>query len=187
MEREYKWKIILLGDFAVGKTSLVRRFVYDEFSDHYLTTIGVKVTKKVMQVGGASVALLLWDVAGNDRFIPMSAEYMRGCAGGIIVCDVTRTPTISHVHDHIAALRAANGAAEYVIAVNKSDLADGKDAAAHPMDDPGSLYFPGSGIAGDAGSSPGAGTVFVTSALNGSNVQAMFQGLVDKLMKGRAS
>ncbi len=68
MNAAYKLKIVLLGDFAVGKTSLIRRFVFDEFNDSYLTTIGVKVTRKEVDIKDRGrTDLLLWDIAGSDR------------------------------------------------------------------------------------------------------------------------
>ena len=73
-------KICMLGAFAVGKTSLVRRYVDSIFSDTYLTTVGVKIDKRVVPVGNDSVNLILWDIAGEDevsavrmkRTVPMS-------------------------------------------------------------------------------------------------------------------
>jgi len=61
-------KICMLGSFSVGKTSLVSRFVSTVFSDKYLTTVGVKIDKKALTVGGEDVTLMLWDIYGEDDF-----------------------------------------------------------------------------------------------------------------------
>ncbi len=83
-------KICLLGDYAVGKTSLVRRFVYNMFEDKYLSTIGVKVSRKVVAVPRGDdvveLVLMLWDLAGSEEFDSVRASYLRGAAGALVVC-----------------------------------------------------------------------------------------------------
>ncbi len=74
-------KICMLGGYAVGKTSLVQRFVKGIFSEKYLTTVGVKIDKKVVQVGGREVSLILWDLHGEDDFQQVQMSYMRGGFG----------------------------------------------------------------------------------------------------------
>ena len=73
-------KICLLGAFGVGKTSLVRRYVDTIFSDAYLTTVGVKIDKKLLTVGGEQMALILWDIAGEDDIAAVRVSYLRGAA-----------------------------------------------------------------------------------------------------------
>ena len=119
----FKWKIVMVGDFAVGKTSLVRRFVFDEFSDSYLTTIGVKVTKKEVQINeSVSADLLLWDIAGGDKYTKISSEYIKGSSAGIIVADLTRKSTIENIMDYAELLQSVNPDLNIFIALNKSDL-----------------------------------------------------------------
>jgi len=125
MSSEYKWKIILAGEFAVGKTSLVRRFVSDEFSDSYLTTIGVKVTKKEVVISNNITAdLLLWDIAGSDKFTKIAPEYIKGGSAGIIVADLTRKNTIECVSAHVELLKSVNPDMFICAALNKSDLVE---------------------------------------------------------------
>ena len=89
-------KIVVLGDPAVGKTSLIRRFVINAFDDKYLTTIGAKIVKKEIQLrsGGAKpdidVTLMIWDVAGQKTLGNVKQAYYRGSEGAMIVCDITR-------------------------------------------------------------------------------------------------
>jgi len=118
-------KICILGDFAVGKTSLVQRFVNDQFSDKYLTTLGVKVdTKEVVLDNGRGLKLAIWDVAGTDTPTQLFLRYTRGASGYLLVADRTRPETL----DACIALRDAVAGAvrplPYVFLANKSDLGE---------------------------------------------------------------
>ncbi|MFN8454876.1 MAG: Rab family GTPase [Anaerolineae bacterium] len=121
-------KVCLLGDFAVGKTSLVRRFVYNLFSDKYLSTIGVNVSRKTVAVQQADdvaeLTMMLWDLAANAEFDQMQASYLRGAAGAIVVCDLTRPETLSSVKTHAQNLRDTSAKAHLILAANKADLVD---------------------------------------------------------------
>lgn len=125
MSSDYKWKIVMVGEFAVGETSLVRRFVNDEFSDSYLTTIGVKVTRKDVIINDKSSAdLLVWDIAGSDKFTQISPEYIKGASAGIIVADLTRKNTIENISVHVDLLKSVNPDIYICAAFNKSDLVE---------------------------------------------------------------
>ena len=87
-------KICLLGSFAVGKTSLVARFVHSMYSDDYHTTVGVKVDKKIVEVGEDKLKLMIWDIAGKDEFFTPPVSYFRGSAGFLLVLDGTRAATV---------------------------------------------------------------------------------------------
>ena len=87
-------KICMLGSFAVGKTSLVRRYVESIYSDVYHTTVGVKIDKKTVQVGEQEVGLVLWDLYGEDEFQKMRWSYVRGASGYLLVADGTRRATL---------------------------------------------------------------------------------------------
>jgi small GTP-binding protein len=121
-------KICLLGDYAVGKTSLVRRFVYNLFEDKYLSTIGVKVSRKVVAVprGDEVVELvvMLWDLAGSEEFDSVRASYLRGASGALVVCDVTQRDSLASVPEYVAQIRELNPRAAIVVAANKQDLAE---------------------------------------------------------------
>ena len=121
-------KVCLLGDFAVGKTSLVRRFVYNRFDDKYMSTIGVKVSRKTISVPRdnevVSLTMMLWDLAGSEEFTPMQASYLRGAAGAILVCDLTRAETLDGLQLYLENLGSVNPKAGLILAVNKYDLAD---------------------------------------------------------------
>ena len=119
-------KICLLGDFNVGKTSLVRRFVEDKFSDRYLSTIGVKVSRKLSTVKTATaitqVSLLLWDLEGNTKFKSITPTYLKGASGAIVVGDLSRSNTLKSMTEHIELFRSINPQAQVTIALNKADL-----------------------------------------------------------------
>ena len=121
-------KICLLGDFAVGKTSLMRRFVYDLFSEKYISTIGVRVSRKTVAIpdGGDVIELtmMLWDLGGSEEFNLMRASYLRGAAGAVLVCDLTRPGTLECVQTYADELLSISPGAHFVLAANKRDLID---------------------------------------------------------------
>jgi small GTP-binding protein len=121
-------KVCLLGEFAVGKTSLVRRFVYDLFDDRYMSTIGVKVSRKVVVLPSqdelVELTLMLWDLAGSEEFSRMRTSYLRGAAGAVLVCDVTRPDTLERLRACALDALDASPGIRLVIAANKCDLVD---------------------------------------------------------------
>jgi small GTP-binding protein len=121
-------KVCLLGEFAVGKTSLVRRFVYDLFDDRYISTIGVRVSRKTVAVPIeeqlAELTLMVWDLAGSEEFNRVSMSYLRGAAGAILVYDLTRANTFDQLYNYVLSLYKVNPHAKVVLAGNKLDLVD---------------------------------------------------------------
>jgi small GTP-binding protein len=115
-------KVCILGMFAVGKTSLVRRFVHGAFSERYHTTVGVKIDRASLTVGTRAVNLILWDLNDEDRFQRLNASYLRGSAGCILVVDGTRRATLDHVIGLHAAATSIVGAVPFVLVLNKVDL-----------------------------------------------------------------
>jgi len=87
-------KICMLGGFSVGKTSLVKRYVESVFSETYLTTVGVKIDKKTVDLSDRIVNLILWDLAGEDDISSLRMSYLRGSAGYVLVADGTRPSTL---------------------------------------------------------------------------------------------
>ena len=116
-------KVCMLGGFAVGKTSLVARFVSSIFSEKYLSTVGVKIDKKVVSVDGREAMLMLWDIYGQDDFQTVQPSQLRGMAGYLLVVDGTRRATLDTaklLHDKA---RDAAGDVPFIVVLNKSDLA----------------------------------------------------------------
>lgn len=115
-------KICLLGAFAVGKTSLVSRFVDSIFSEKYHTTVGVKIDQKTLQVGEKAWRLILWDLAGEDEFLQIRTSYLRGSAGYILVVDGTRRTTLDTALNIQQRVTSALGDIPFVVILNKVDL-----------------------------------------------------------------
>ncbi len=114
----------MLGGFAVGKTSLVSRFVRSLFSDKYHTTVGVKVDKKSVSLPEGDVELVLWDIYGDDDFQKLRTSYLRGASGYLLVVDGTRASTLDTAEGIRAMAFEALGDVPFVLVANKADLAD---------------------------------------------------------------
>lgn len=163
-------KICLLGDFGVGKTSLVRRFVEDRFDDKYLTTIGVKISRKVVARSYGSMSMLVWDLAGSNGFDSLSnSSYMQGAAGAMVVCDISRRETLATFEEYARQIRFMNPRIHLVFVCNKIDL----EQRAISHDD---LF--------DVSSTFGDGHYFLTSAKTGDQVEQVFLSLADKIDSG---
>ena len=124
----YKKKLLILGDGAVGKTSLIRRYVVDKFSDDYITTIGTKTTKKdiTLDVGGKIwyLSLLIWDVLGQKGYTEVQTSAFQGAKGLILVYDVSRPGTRGSLVDYwLPRVWQVVGRLPMVIFANKADLA----------------------------------------------------------------
>lgn len=121
-------KVCLIGDFAVGKTSLIRRFVDDQFSDQYLTTVGVKISRKHLEVKlkhqkePCDLQLFIWDLEGSTRFKAIESNYLEGAEGAIIVADLSRFETLERLPEHIQKYVSVNPQGTILVALNKSDL-----------------------------------------------------------------
>lgn len=115
-------KLCIIGDFAVGKTSTVARFVNDAFSEEYLTTVGVKIDTKLVQTAHGPLKLVIWDVAGTDELSNIELAYLRGSAGIILVADGTRRGTVDNAMRLRDDLIAQVGTLPFVAMLNKADL-----------------------------------------------------------------
>ena len=123
-----KSKIVLLGDGGVGKTSLIRRFVVDQYSDDYITTIGTKVSKRSLSLGHPAaeveMAMQIWDVLGQKGYSGVQETAMKGAQGVLMVYDVTNEESRRNLEDYwLPAVWRLAGRVPMVIAGNKSDLA----------------------------------------------------------------
>lgn len=118
-------KVCMLGDFGVGKTSLVARFVRNTFSEKYLTTIGAKVDSKVVDLSEAGeVKLVLWDIAGRSNLDALNRSYLRGAAGLLLVADGTREASLRTALDLLMQSREVLPDAQVVLLVNKLDIVE---------------------------------------------------------------
>lgn len=171
-----KFKVVMLGDFAVGKTSMVKRCVYDVFDDMYLTTIGVKVSKKELPLAGEGaskrITLVLWDIGSLAEFKVQSSRYLEGARGAVVVADLTRVATITQLETYVQLFLSVNPGGTVAIAFNKLDL------FAEPE-------FPGKidSFMESYRSRFGAES-FRTSAKTGENVENLFSFIAGKLGSG---
>lgn len=114
-------KICLLGAFSVGKTSLVSQYVHSVFSDKYLSTIGVKISKKELSVG-EPVTLVIWDMEGKDVYTDIKVSYLRGAMGFLVVADGTRKETLDEAMSLRKLAQEVLGNVPCYLLLNKSDL-----------------------------------------------------------------
>jgi small GTP-binding protein len=171
-EEIIKKNIILLGDGAVGKTSLIRRFVIDQFDDKYLTTIGTKITKKdiYLKNGGGSthMVLLVWDILGQKGYRYTQALSFGGIEGAILVCDITRKATLESLRDYwLPSLIGVTGPVPMIFVANKGDLSG---EAEFNEKDIKKLAIENNALGADE-------KCYVTSAKTGKNVDAAFHHL----------
>lgn len=164
-------KICLVGDFGVGKTSLIRRFVENQFSDEYLSTVGVKISRKSVSLQEAgSVQLLVWDLEGRTNLKPIVAQHMKGASGAIIVGDLTRSETIERIAEHIHQFLDVNPQGYTIVAFNKADLVDEEKR-------PESIEF---------AEADRVIATYKTSAKTGEHVDEMFELLAHQMMTEKA-
>jgi small GTP-binding protein len=118
----------MVGDFSVGKTSLIRRYVEGTFDDSYLSTVGVKISRRnldIPSVDGAdpqAMQLIIWDLEGQTKFKAIAPTYLQGSKGTIIVADISRQETIDSIKGHIDLYRSVSQDGAIMIALNKADL-----------------------------------------------------------------
>jgi Ras-related protein Rab-1A len=125
--KEIQKKIILLGDGAVGKTSLIRRFVVDKFEDKYILTIGSKITAKTILIEKGEKTFKLnfqiWDILGQKGYDKLHKSTFRGTDGVLLVTDITRRTTLTSLENYwIPEVHTLVGHIPFVILANKSDL-----------------------------------------------------------------
>lgn len=118
-------KLCMLGDFGVGKTSLVSRFVRSTFSEKYLTTVGVKVdTKEIALPDRAPSKFVIWDIAGRSHLDALNMTYLRGASALLLVADGTRERSLHSALNLLMQSRGMLPDAAVVVAVNKLDLVE---------------------------------------------------------------
>jgi small GTP-binding protein len=158
----------MVGDFGVGKTSLIRRFVDRQFSDQYLSTVGVKISRKLIE--SVNLQLLIWDLEGHTKFKGITPSYLQGASGAVIVADVSRLETIERLAEHVQLFLSVNPKGSIVVALNKSDLVDEEKLAKLTQ------------LVQEKHSEKVA-RIYQTSAKTGSSVDDMFHMLGEKILK----
>ncbi|MCW5981816.1 MAG: GTP-binding protein [Bryobacteraceae bacterium] len=159
-------KICLLGAYAVGKTSLVLRFVRSVFSESYSATVGVRIYKKEIGLAPWGIKLIVWDLAGENELVRLRTSYLRGCSGYILVVDGTRPATLEKAIDLQRRAFQTLGPVPFVLVVNKNDRRDQWSIEAFALDDLRESGW----------------TCLRTSAKTGEGVELAFQILAEKLI-----
>ncbi|XP_076915212.1 ras-related protein RABA5b-like [Bidens hawaiensis] len=120
---EYLFKIVVIGDSAVGKSNLLSRFARDEFDAHSKATIGVEFQTQVVDIDGKEVKAQVWDTAGQERFRAVTSAYYRGAVGALIVYDISRRTTFDSIKRWLGELNThCDTAMATMLVGNKSDL-----------------------------------------------------------------
>ena len=115
-------KVCLLGDGGVGKTSLVRRYVEDAFSDKYIVSFGTKVSKMVLDLGEVELTLMIWDILGQRGEDALHSAYYKGANGALVVGDLTNAQSIEHMQRWKDDFLRVEKEARIVAVLNKKDL-----------------------------------------------------------------
>lgn len=168
----------MLGEAAVGKTSLISRFVYNEFDDKYITTLGTKVSKKSVPINtkagnsddvSINVTMAIWDVIGQQQYHSLVLKYFKNSDGGLVIADGSRFETVELMRKWIGSFFNAVGKVPILLLINKSDLIDENTFNKQILDELATEY----------------GTkYYFTSAKNGDNVEEAFTTLAKLMVKG---
>ncbi len=174
-----KMKVCLVGEASVGKTSLIRRFVHNDFDDKYIQTLGTKVSKKEVKLdtpvgdGSVRVDMTVWDIMGQKGFRELLKEaYFYGAKGIIAVCDVTRKSTLDDLDDWIEGVYGVTGRIPIEIFANKVDLKDKMEFGEEEVEQFSKAY-----------DSPW----HFTSAKTGENVEMAFASLSGRIVRNLVS
>lgn len=155
-------KVIVVGHYGVGKTSLIKRFVHQQFSDQYLTTIGVKIDKKEVVVGDHTVKMMIWDIAGESDSLQIPQSYFMGAHAAIFVFDLTRKETYESLDVNSFNVLKHIGDIPSIVIGNKCDLLS-ENEIEKVKDEIGQDFF-------------------VTSAKTGGHVEESFELLAKKMI-----
>jgi small GTP-binding protein len=171
LPKEFKFKVTILGNEKVGKTSLIKRYVYDKFDDAYLMTLGTKTTKKTVLLkgdqGDVEVKMVIWDIMGQREFSRAFSSFFSGSKGGILVSDMTRRTTLKNIPNWVDDLFSITGPIPLILVANKSDLSE-QSFGFEELEATAKKY-----------NAP----FFMTSAKTGENVERFFYTLAKTLME----
>lgn len=161
-------KICMVGAFATGKTSLVAQFIHSMFSENYYTTMGVKISKKIVTREKQDLNLILWDLYGEDEFQKVRMSYLRGSSGYLLVVDGTRHNTLEKAFDLQKRVEETIGRVPFILVLNKWDLTDEWEIETVEIEQLLQSHW----------------NVIKTSAKTGMGVEDIFQTLTKKILEG---
>lgn len=164
---DYRFKLLVIGDSGVGKSSIIFRYCNNDFDHNFITTIGVDFKTKTLTVYNKTIKLQIWDTAGQERFRTITRAYYRGAQAILLVYDITDIPSFNNVKNWLSYIKDNSSSDVLVILVgNKSDLEHKRQIT----------YIQGESLARN-NSLP----FYETSSLNSSNVNNLFDDIVHKL------
>ncbi|NVM19452.1 MAG: GTP-binding protein [Candidatus Lokiarchaeota archaeon] len=167
------YKVIVIGDPAVGKTSLLANFATNQFEEKYLPTVGVSILKEPIELEDkdATINLMFWDIAGQPQFYMLHRPYFNGADGILLVFDMTRTSTFSNVNNwYSSAVKYGLSGVPRILIGNKVDLKDERK-----------IILPMAEHLSEKLNAP----YFETSALTGENVKVVFQKIAELVYKSK--
>ncbi len=166
---EQIYKILVIGDPSIGKTSLLTKFTTNKFTKQYIPTVGVNIVKEQLdlevQEGKTVVSLMMWDIAGQPQFYMLHKPYFNGADGIILVFDITRSSSFSNVNNwYNTSVKYGLSSIPRILVGNKIDLKDERK-----------IIQPMAKHLGDKINAP----YFETSALTGDNVKLIFEKIAE--------
>jgi len=168
---DYLFKLVLIGDSGVGKSCLLLRFADDNFTDSYISTIGVDFRFRTITIDKKTVKLQIWDTAGQERFRTITSAYYRGADGIIMVYDVTSVESFEHVEEWLNEVeRHANESTSKLLVGNKADLIEEKQVS----EETAQRFADKLGI-----------SFIETSAKTSTNVDTAFHTMAQELIRNR--
>lgn len=160
-------KMCMLGAFSVGKTALVQQYVHSIFSDKYLSSVGVKISKKALAVDGTDVTLVLWDMEGKDLYTEGNISYLRGAMGYFLVVDGKRRETLQVALElRGLAISIVGPQTPHYLLLNKADLEPEWEITSSDLDELGAQGIP----------------FLKTSAKSGQGIEDAFTGLTRAML-----
>jgi Ras-related protein Rab-1A len=166
---EIVFKVIVIGDGSVGKTTLLRQYVEHQFETEYIPTVGVNILKEQIEVNGKTVNLMLWDIAGQPQFYLLHKVYYNGANGVILMFDLTNSPSFTNVNNwYNELIKYGLDVVPIILCGNKSDL-----KAERKIIEP---------MAHSKMEQLGIPAYFETSAKEGTNVKEAFNKIIELMM-----
>jgi Ras-related protein Rab-35 len=167
---DHLFKLLIIGDSGVGKSSLLVRFADNQFTGNYITTIGVDFKIRTIEINGERVKLQIWDTAGQERFRTITSTYYRGTHGVIVVYDVSSGESFANVKRWLHEIDANCDVVNRILVGNKNDDPDRKVV----LTEDARRFADQMGI-----------QLYETSAKDNINVEEMFRSITSLVLKSK--
>ena len=167
---EINLKILLIGDSAVGKTSILFRYINEEFPEYYISTIGVEYKIKTLIINGKRVILRIWDTSGQERYRSITQNFYRNANGILFVFDITNKESFNNIKDWLIDSENSEIKITKILVGNKIDLLDKRKVDQELIDN----FAEKKGM-----------KYFETSAKEGRNIDDIFRELAELILRGK--